>query len=273
MKLSHTLRRAAGTVLAFLPSELSASALLRPSESQLTLAGDFFYTPSDFNPISRLDLFTGAYERDEIALLSRLNPVNVMIELGANIGVVARQAFKHLNPGGLYVAVEANPDSITPLVHNMQLTEQIYNDGRKAIVVNAAVVEPALAGRKAPFVVKRNLSSALLGDADVDTPLKRKQRIEQVSTTTLTTLLQHYAPAERDIALICDIEGAEKFLYEKEGAALKRIPQIIVELHDPHISGFTETANDMLRGFEKQGFRSVASLRHGTCRYLRQEVA
>jgi hypothetical protein len=57
-----------------------------------------------------------------------------------------------------------------------------------------------------------------------------------------------------DYSLICDIEGGEIPLLYEDGVALQGCSQMLIELHDPSLTGKNVTARDMLRRLKALGF-------------------
>lgn len=78
--------------------------------------------PKHINPMDYLNLLQGTYEAAEVQILRQhFKQAHTIIEIGANIGYVARIAMEEkLSAGGRYIAVEPNPRAENTLKANLQ---------------------------------------------------------------------------------------------------------------------------------------------------------
>ena len=267
--IKHRIGYAAGAAFAFIPQGGRP-----PGLGQWTMSGDFYATPAEWSPHDRFGLFRGRYETEELKLLEKVQPSQLIIELGANIGFVGRHAISRVVPGGTYVCVEANPKSQEALEYNAQATRKLFPD-REIRIVPMAVTDPDGDGKTLSFAMRPNLSSSILTPASADKNnqrLHQKQEIAEVSCISLSRLMETYAaPDDKNITVICDIEGGEKSLLE-DREALRRIRHLAIEFHEPSVTGFKESAKDLLDAYIARGFRPVTELKNGACCLLTREA-
>lgn len=210
--------------------------------------GQIFDVPSGFHHGDYYRLAAGRYEYDETQILRRFfQPDNVIIEAGANIGVTARYGFlEKLKGGGAYICIEPNPNSLETLAKNMRRAQNLA-PGKQFHIIAAAICEPAQDGGTGAFVRRRNLSSGLASHV-------RKSARE----TTIPVALRSLSGimAEHNVgraSLVCDAEGAEHLIIQ-DRAALARIGQVMIELHELALTGLPQTPDDLLASFKELGF-------------------
>jgi FkbM family methyltransferase len=170
-------------------------------------------------------LRNGAYEGDEIRVLEKhLQPKGVVLELGGNLGIVARHGFGIMAKGGKWVTVEANPYVIPYLKANMKRAQAQHPDCHHEIV-HAAIAYKKDADGCVDFVVENTMMSHVNHGAG------GHERTVRVPAVTLGELIEKYSPAA-PVALVCDIEGSEIDMISHDQKALERVSQICIELHD-----------------------------------------
>jgi FkbM family methyltransferase len=215
--------------------------------------GQVYNVLPDMYGLDYFGIAMGRYERAEIETLKRrFRNDHTIIEIGANIGVLARHAFmEKLEDGGTYICVEPNKKSLAVLEANMR-RGQASHPKKDYRIVGAAVCGPELNNGYANFCVRRDLASGL---EDFTTPGIHKtdhEAVVQIPTRSLGSLMDEYAP--HGASLICDVEGAEISIIFKDPEAFDRIGQILIELHGPSHTGLPETPDDMLKELKKLGF-------------------
>ena len=156
----------------------------------------------------------GDYEQFERrAVLRYLSPQLPVIELGACLGVVSCIANKLLHDPRRHVVVEANPAVIPFLKRNRR------RNGCRFRVLNFAIAYDRRAIEYAP-------TDDFAGNALTETAGRRKIRVR---TTRLKEI------ADRNgfdrFTLICDIEGHEREMIEREAEVLRRADLIVLETH------------------------------------------
>jgi len=214
--------------------------------------------PKDMPGPLFLSLVTGRYEKAErIVLREHFKPAATIVEIGANIGVVATTAIRtRLEAGGRYICVEPNPDALPILRTNLARAAAEFHNGAvpKIDIVDAAISYPDRAGEEAPFFARQNLSSGLTTQV---VPMQGDQKPVIVPITSLGAILKAQQ-VTGPYSLICDGEGVEIPIIFNDSDALKNCTQMAIELHDPALTGSDITPDDMLAelgrlGFELQG--------------------
>ncbi len=217
--------------------------------------GDWITSPSiprGFGPVrvlapqatasytTRASLFWGFHEAQEIRYVNTYLPSDVpVVELGTSLGVVSTHIARRLNGANKLVCVEANA--------------QILVLARETILVNApnaniVTVSGAIdySGRSTTsFAVSNDLISSRLGISS--------DNATKVPSITLSAVLAESGVA--DYALVCDVEGAESQILERDANSLDRCKMMIIELHpEPGI-----TVGAMALKIVRLGFRRVDS--------------
>ena len=179
----------------------------------------------------------GGYERDELRLIGMvLSPSDVVLEVGAGLGVVSAYCAKRLGSSRVF-AFEANPD-LEPRI-------------RETYVLNG--VEPTLemcairatSGRVTLYRTKHLFSSSLIqrnaGALAIEVPGKALSYVVEKIRPTL---------------LIVDVEGAEGELFDR--AQLPGVTKIMLELHERVIG--EDKARQLRGALNALGFREDPGL-------------
>jgi len=177
----------------------------------VTLAGVQIRVGRHMSPQVERTVSRGRYERDELRLIEQvLSPGDVVLEVGAGIGLVSAYCAKRLGSSRVF-AYEANPDleaciRETYSLNQVQPTLEMCAVGADAGKVTlyrsedlwaSSVLRPS--GRVRP----------------VEVPVKALSEISQLVRPTL---------------LIVDTEGGESELFHR--AQLPTVSRIILELHE-----------------------------------------
>ena len=192
----------------------------------------------------RSRLARGRYERPELELIADwLDPDAPVIELGGGIGVVATLVNRMLRNPLEHVVVEANPSLIPVLHHHKALNRAGFVVEHAALDYSGSPTARLVHGKE--FISGR---VGTAGDEGVAVPV-----------ITLERLVQRF-PWE-NATLVCDIEGLEIELVEREGELLARhCRTLIIELH-PKLR--TKAERDaMMSRLHALGFGHVASMKH-----------
>jgi FkbM family methyltransferase len=145
------------------------------------------------------------------------------VELGGGIGVVSCLANRKLSRPEQHIVVEANPALMRLLRQNRDL------NGCQFHILNRAL---AYGTESVAFRLNSHfLSSRVGGDPD----FAGSDSTVSVPTTSLKSVIDHAGFG--GLSLICDIEGAETSLVEREIDTIRKHAQcILVEIH-PEIAG------------------------------------
>jgi FkbM family methyltransferase len=187
-------------------------------------------------------LSKGNYEREELRLIHEvLSPGDVVLEVGAGLGLVSAYCAKRLGSGRVF-AFEADPD-LEPCI-------------RETYALNG--VEPtlemcAIASRSGRLVLYRDkhfISSSVArrraGAKPVEVPGKA---------------LNYVVGKIQPTVLVVDAEGAERELFD--GAELPSVRTIVLELHDRVIGpAGTERVRRNLTGMGFKEDRRLSSNEH-----------
>jgi FkbM family methyltransferase len=163
----------------------------------------------------------GLHEIDERKLIKRWLPDNLpVLELGGGLGVVSCLINRRLLNPVQHIVVEADPAMIPVLEQNRNINGCKFKIFNKAIAYDCEKVDI-------------NVDTEFVGTTIVN-------RTSQIKTTRVaaTTVSDLIALAGfRDIGIVCDIEGMEAGIIERELPALKgRVQYFLVEMH-PMILG------------------------------------
>lgn len=197
------------------------------------------------SPVVKASVFWGIYESAEIRFVRHyLDSTLDVVELGSSIGVVSSHIARRLDAGGRMVCIEANPLLLPVLRQNLAA-----NAGHISVdVVHGAVVygvdSPSVSFELAELSTHSQL-------ADAAEAVRGGRRVT-VPSITLADILDDRAITR--YALVCDIEGAEAGLLERDTSALAECRQLIIELHDTTYDGRPVTVGSMLRRIEELGF-------------------
>jgi len=153
----------------------------------------------------------GGYERDELRLIGMLlSPSDVVLEVGAGLGVVSAYCAKRLGSSGVF-AFEANPD-LEP-----RIRETYALNGVEPTLEMCAI--RATAGRVTLYRTKHVFSSSIVKRSAEAIPI-------EVPGKALSYVVEKFRPT----LLIVDVEGAEDELFDR--AQLPGVTKIMLELHE-----------------------------------------
>ena len=177
-------------------------------------------------------LYFGFHEADEREILKKHLPRGLpVIEFGAGIGVISCLTNRGLDEPSRHVVIEANPRLIPVIERNRSLNRCRFTVLNKALAYDSPTIEFDV---KADFVRSG-------GGEDATT--------ERVSVAT-TTLKEVADGAGFDqFSVVCDIEGYESLLVDREADVLAaRVPFLLVEIH-PWMIGDEATADARQAGW------------------------
>lgn len=180
----------------------------------------------------RRSMYRGAYEGHELQALAKLiKPEDVVLELGAGLGVVSTFIAKRLNSPEQLTTVEANP-RLLPSIEAVAA-----QNGLKLKVLQGAV---GARDGSAEFFFANNFHSS----STLDRGLGAQATV--VETLAFDRLLRDIKPS----VVVFDIEGGEVEIFADPLPASVRV--VCGEMH-PHIVGDAAITR-IIESFFKQGF-------------------
>tara|TARA_Y100000815_G_scaffold172409_2_gene156934 strand:- start:90052 stop:91599 length:1548 start_codon:yes stop_codon:yes gene_type:complete len=227
------------------PRKLLFAVRERLHGSVYALDGHRFEIPPDSTYPMKKAFHKGEYEMPERSLVARHLPIDIdVVELGGSLGVVSHSIRRKIGNGPRHVIVEANK-RLEPLL-------------RRNIGISADSETTTI-----------DLAAVWYGDSptvdflvDPDTPsnsvVTKKSDGETVSVPakTLNRLLEENG-IRGPYSLVCDIEGAEYDLLEKDRSALDNCVCMIVEIHPRPFLSSGRTIKAWLDLFRQAGFELV----------------
>ncbi len=175
---------------------------------------------SVITPAIRRAMLTGRFEAEEASQIAAIvRPGDQVLEIGAGIGYISTLVSRQRRVSGV-IAVEANPF----LIDYMARLHAV-NNVHKVRLLNAVLTNQNV--ERMTFYLREDfwMGSLMPGPnpymATVDVP-----------TCNLDALIRD----EGVSLIICDIEGAETFLFEE--ADLGGVDRVYLELHD-HVTGLS----------------------------------
>lgn len=187
---------------------------------------------------TRASLFWGFHEAQEIRYVNAyLTPDLPVVELGTSLGVVSAHVARRLNGARKLICVEANASALA------LARETILVNAPGAEVVRISGAVDYIGNSSASFIVSDDLISSRLGHTG-STAIR-------VRSITLSAVLAESGIT--DYALVCDVEGAESQILERDASSLEQCNIMIIELH----AGGGTTVDAMAIEIGRLGFRCV----------------
>jgi FkbM family methyltransferase len=179
-------------------------------------------------------LLFGLHEAAERSLLNRCLPPDLpVIELGGGIGVVACLANRKLVRPEQHIVVEANPNLIPLLERNRDLNGCQFKIVNKALGYGTESLELRMDSNFLSGRVEDNTGSDVCGP------------LVSVPATSLKAVIDESGFDQ--LSLICDIEGAETTLVEREINVIgQHVRCFFVEVH-PQLTGAEAVARTIER--------------------------
>jgi FkbM family methyltransferase len=160
-----------------------------------------------------------------------IDDCRLVIDAGANIGVSAC-FFAALFPSASVIAIEPDESNFALLEANTATNPRI------------TCIRAALWGTSEPL----ELFDPGIGPWGMRVRPGGKGGVIAI---TVGQLLQRYGPAEGDVLLKLDIEGAEREVLLESGEWIERVAAIAAELHDRYVEGPTAAFTDATVGFRR----------------------
>jgi len=177
------------------------------------------------------------HNRDDRELLAALlQPGDVVVDVGANIGALTVAVAWAVGPEGHVYAIEANPTTFAHLQENVEFNE----------LTNVTCLQYAASSDTVPLGFSDNARSDTMNMVDATGPLT-------VPAAPLDALI----PQEIEVALLkIDVEGYERFVLEGAPSTLARTRQIYIEVWDHHFERFGYRTEDVLHALSDAGFET-----------------
>jgi FkbM family methyltransferase len=204
--------------------------------NRVRLDGMVFSTDSPLiQPTEKSALFVGLHELDERTLLRRWLPADLpVVEFGGGLGVVSCATNRKLCHRENHIVVEANPAIIPVLERNRDLNGCQFQLVNKALAYDTETIE---------FDIQPNFLSSRIG--------RDPARAVSVPTTSLKTIAD--AAGFDQMSVICDTEGAEATLVERELDTLRqRVRFLLVEIHPGFLGN--AAASRLVETLQASGF-------------------
>ena len=155
------------------------------------------------------------------------HPVTTIVDLGANTGLASRWLAAQF-PGAQVVCVEPEPSNVAVLRSNLTPLD------------GASVVAACVGGTRRKVAL--DTSAGHFGVTMVESPSSVDAPIDVVMMDDVLTA----ASLETVDLLKCDIEGAERELFDDCGAWIDRVGTLVVECHG--VYGLSDLLDDLDRG-------------------------
>ena len=208
----------------------------------ISIEGLKFYVPGDLTRRSfRSRFLFDLYEKEERYIINKYirKDYNV-IEFGAGIGVVSCITNKLINRGNKHIVYEANKELIPWLNKNKKVNNCDFN------IINKAVSD----GNGVCLSKSGNYTESYVQNT-MDTTM------EFVNVVELDELLAH-----KDInMIICDIEGAEKYLINNYRDFVKLCNNIMIEIHNNELITKEDLAK-VLDHLSSMGYTKIEQFRN-----------
>lgn len=192
------------------------------------------YDKSIITPAIEQAIDAGAFEAEEALQLKYIvEPGDCVLEIGAGIGFISTILARHSSVDKV-VAVEANP-RLLPYMQTLHDMNGISKVTRKNVVLTNDEIASMT------FYLRKDFWMGSLSaepNAYVETV--------DVPTASLDELIR----TEQISLIVCDIEGAESFLFND--ADLTGVTRVYLELHD-HVTGL-KGVRDLFQALEHKGF-------------------
>jgi FkbM family methyltransferase len=161
------------------------------------------------------------FQRDEYTIVrDSIKEACWIVDLGANVGYSVRY-WQTLFPKARIVALEPEPDNCSICSRNI---------GSAGLESQVTLLQAGVGAHR------RQMSLVDVGEGEwaYRTQENETQTGRSVEVWPLSDVLENHAKGQRIDLLKCDIEGAERELFEDCRAWIGRVDAIVIELHPPY---------------------------------------
>lgn len=192
------------------------------------------YQKSIITPAIEDAIDSGTFEAEEALQLQYIvEPGDRVLEIGAGIGFISTLLARHSSVDKV-IAVEANP-RLLPYMQDLHDLNGVTKVVRKNAVLTNAPLDSMT------FYLRKDFWMGSLSSG----PNPYLETVE-VPTASLDNLLA----SEAISLIVCDVEGAESFLFAD--ADLSSVTRVYLELHD-HVTGL-KGVHDLFSALGERGF-------------------
>ena len=221
---------------------LRISSLLNSSSTTFTPHGIPIKIPSNIQTSVRYAFARGRpYEEAEAKMIINHLPLDTnVIELGGCLGVISALIRHRIGVNAHHLIVEANPD----------LTDICLSNATNTTTKNTNIIVAAV-----DYSNKKYVNFVFGHHMHVGRVSKEQKTGIPTRTTTLSELVKRIPKGP--FALICDIEGAEEHLFEREDTLISNISLLILETHPYMYTDGTNTQKKMLDCIASFGLQEI----------------
>ena len=221
---------------------LRISSLLNSSSTTFTPHGIPIKIPSNIQTSVRYAFARGRpYEEAEAKMIINHLPLDTnVIELGGCLGVISALIRHRIGVNAHHLIVEANPD----------LTDICLSNATNTTTKNTNIIVAAV-----DYSNKKYVNFVFGHHMHVGRVSKEQETGIPTRTTTLSELVKRIPKGP--FALICDIEGAEEHLFEREDTLISNISLLILETHPYMYTDGTNTQKKMLDCIASFGLQEI----------------
>jgi len=182
------------------------------------------------------------YEKTEAKMIINYLMIDTnVIELGGCLGVISALIRHNIGANAHHLIVEANPD----------LTEICFSNATNATTKKNTSIEVAAVD----YSNKKYVNFVFGHHMHVGRVSKDQEKGIRTQTTTLSELVTKIPKGP--FALICDIEGAEEHLFEREGSVMSNVTLLILETHPYMYSDGANTQKKILDCIASYGLQEI----------------
>ena len=217
-------------------------SLLNSSSTTFTPHGIPIKIPSNIQTSVRYAFARGRpYEEAEAKMIINHLPLDTnVIELGGCLGVISALIRHRIGVNAHHLIVEANPD----------LTDICLSNATNTTTKNTNIIVAAV-----DYSNKKYVNFVFGHHMHVGRVSKEQKTGIPTRTTTLSELVKRIPKGP--FALICDIEGAEEHLFEREDTLISNISLLILETHPYMYSDGKNTQKKMLDCIASFGLQEI----------------